>query len=133
MRTVYEIPPGALAAGSPAYFGQAAIGPDYGTGNAPPPKVGSAYRPPLVVVIPENYAENGAPDPRQIKGQRSIWLEAGPLTFPTYNDASPQGIYGLQVITAQQYAIWETNNPTAPTPIPVDFQPGGPVTLYGGA
>lgn len=147
--------PGALPASIDYYYGLAALGPDYGVGNADPAVVGGlnsapevpfeipvnvpgAFQPPRPTQIPENWAWVGPIPGRlgSINRVSSIKLDTGfaPVWFPCFNLAEPQGLYNLEILTADQYAIWQTTyGDTGLTPLPVDYVPGGPPNLYGGA
>lgn len=132
-KVIYLEPPNALPASIDYIYGLPARGPDYGVGVAPPPEIGSEYRPPTPIVIPENWAWEGPADIRSLKWQLSDWMEAGPLTAPTYNSAEPQILYRLQIISPDKLATWETNNNNLDIiPLPTEFEAGGPATLYGG-
>lgn len=151
--TLWVEPVGALPASIDYYYGLAARGPDYGVGNADSPMVGQNvepkilfqvpvnvpgyYQPPKPTQIPENWAWIG-PIPGRLTsidrvGSINLDTGIGPLYFPCFNLAEPQGLYNLHIVTADQVAIWETNyGDEGLTPIPVTYEPGGPASLYGG-
>lgn len=136
-RTLYEVPANELKPSIDTYYGQAALGPDYGIGHLVPATVGSAYHPPTPVVIPENWGKIGPIPGREggINRLRQIHLDTGlgPVDNPNYNLAEPQGLYHLKIVTADQLAIQMTNQGNSDiVPIPVTFEPGGPASLYGG-
>lgn len=143
-RAVYYEPNGALPSTIEYDYGKAADGPDYGvsfTDNIllqsswPHPVGQSGYKQAQPTVIPGNYGSIGPIDVRSNKRQDDDllpWVALGPVNSPTYNSATPTGIFHLKVDNAEQFARWQVTNPNAPAPIPVSYNPAGTATLYSG-
>lgn len=146
-RTIYVEPVNALPSSIKYYYGHDSLDSDYGVG---PPKIphlnNAGYRPPQVMVIPENYGLNGPIDTRSnetiVNGGHPPFITEGPdvalgpVNSPTYNSATPQGLFHLKVDNAQQLARWQVNLPASnayvPSPIPVSYESSGAATLYSG-
>lgn len=138
-KLIYVEPTNALAASIDYEYGLAAVGPDYGVGNAPAPvMIDAGYQSAHVVVIPENYGARGPVSDRSNKWIKNMCpgVAANPLGSPTYNSATPQGLFHLKVDNAQQYARWQVNamatDPGIPSPVPVSYASAAAATLYGG-
>lgn len=140
-RAVYLEPTNVLPSSIVYTYGMAAEGPDYGvaaTENMLMARPGSSgYRPAQVMRLPANYGLVGPIDDRSNK-----WIDngllpgvgLGPLNSPTYNVATPQGLFHMKVDNAEQYARWQVTqgNVSVPNPIPVDYNAAPAATLYGG-
>jgi hypothetical protein len=142
-RLIYLEPDNALPPSIVYTYGKAADGPDYGvsfTENMLMARPGaSGYRPAEVMHLPANYGESGPVDVgsnKWIDNSELPHVALNPVNSPTYNLASPQGLFHLKVDNAEQYARWQVSvggsNPNVPAPIPVDYNAAGPATLYGG-
>ena len=138
-KLVYVEPVNALAASIVYEYGFAADGPNFGVGPpAIPHLIDAGYQPAHIFVMPENYGAIGPVDVRSNKWQANMCpnVALNPVNSPTYNSATPQGLFHLKVDTADQLARWQVanspNDPSLPAPVPVTYAAAGAATLYSG-
>lgn len=138
-KAIYVEPVGALPSSIDYDYGLAAIGPNFGVGPPSIPELNNeGLHPARVIVIPENWGANGPISDRSNKWIANMCPDVAPnpVNSPTYNSATPQGLFHLKVDNAQQYARWQVNtmatDPGVPNPIPASFTTAGAATLYGG-
>lgn len=65
-----------------------------------------------------------------------VYVSTLSIYQPTWNNATPPGLFHLKVDNEDQYARWLVNatatDPGVPAPIPVSYSAAGAATLYSG-